>query len=266
MKVYISADIEGICGICDWNEADKAHADYPEFRERMTEHVAAACAAALESGAREVLVKDAHGSGRNLLAAELPPPTRLVRGWSGHPFGMVQELDDSYDAAMFVGYHARAGAGGNPLAHTWSSSTIAEFRVNGEPVSEFRLHAWVAASVGVPVVLVSGDEELCAEVAAVNEAIVAVPVLFGHGASTASLHPEVALANLDKGVRAALGRDLDVCRVAPPESFSVEIVYKDARNAYRKSWYPGAKLETATSVAFEATEILEVMRLVQFAV
>lgn len=266
MKVFISADIEGICGICDWSEADKAHADYSEFRTRMTGHVAAACRAALDAGAVDVLVKDAHGSGRNLLAEYLPAPTRLVRGWSGHPFGMVQELDSSFDRLMFVGYHARAGAGGNPLAHTWSSSTFAEFRVNGAAVSEYQLHSWVAASVGVPVVFVSGDEELCAEVHEVNPAIVTVPTLFGHGASTTSLHPEVARERIAVGAHAAMQVDAEACRVPLPERYSVEVVYKDARNAYRKSFYPGASLETPTTVALSVDQIFDVMRFVQFAV
>ncbi len=266
MKVYVSADIEGICGICDWNEADKRHADYAEFRERMTEHVGAACSAALESGAKEVWVKDAHGSGRNLLADELPAPTRLIRGWSGHPFGMVQELDESFAAAMFVGYHARAGSNGNPLAHTWSSSAIAEFRVNDEPVSEFRLHAWAAASVGVPVVLVSGDEAICAEAHAASPAIVTVPVMRGRGASSVSLHPTRACDALEAGVRTALTSDLHLCLLKLPTEFAIELHYKDARMAYRKSWYPGAKLETATVVTFATTEIFELLRLTQFAV
>ena len=266
MKLYISADIEGICGICDWNEADKAHADYHEFRRRMTAFVAATCRTALACGVHDILVKDAHGSGRNLLAESLPSPTQLIRGWSGHPFGMVQELDESFDAAMFIGYHARAGAGGNPLAHTWSSSTIAEFLVNGEAVSEYRLHAWVAASVGVPVVLLSGDEEICAEAQACCPEITVVPVLRGRGASTESLHPEVARQNLEAGVRAALEGEPSRCALQLPERFAVELRYKDARKAYRKSWYPGARLETPTSIAFEADQILDVMRLVMFAI
>ena len=264
MKLYISADIEGICGICDWNEADKSHAEYPEFRQRMTEHVAAACRVALAAGVREIYVKDAHGSGRNLLAEELPTPTRLIRGWSGHPYAMLQELDASFTGLIFLGYHARAGAGGNPLAHTWSSSRIAEFRVNGTAVSEFDLHAWLAASIAVPLLLVSGDEEVCRAAQELCPAIVTVPVMRGTGASTLSLHPCVAREKIELGVREALGRERKACRIEVPKSFAVEIVYKDARVAYRKSWYPGAKLASPNCVALELDEIFEVMRFVQF--
>ena len=80
MKVYISVDIEGAAGITHWDEARKTHADYPEFREEMTREAVAACEGAMAAGAREILIKDAHGSGRNILAARLPECARIVRG------------------------------------------------------------------------------------------------------------------------------------------------------------------------------------------
>ena len=99
MKVFISVDIEGCAGITHWDEADKKHADYPEFREQMTREAVAAIEGAQAAGATEILVKDAHSSGRNLITAMLPESIRLVRSWAGHPLCMVQELDDSFDAA-----------------------------------------------------------------------------------------------------------------------------------------------------------------------
>src|SRR3546814_34479 len=133
MKIYISADIEGVAGITNWNEAEKNHPDYPEFRERMTEEVVAACEGAIAAGATEILIKDAHGSGRNILAERLPACARLVRGWSGHPLAMVQELDESFDAAMFVGYHSKAGTEANPLDHTLTLR-VAKLSINGQAI------------------------------------------------------------------------------------------------------------------------------------
>src|SRR3569833_3342526 len=127
MKIYISADIEGTAGITHWEEADKTHATYMEFRERMTDEVVAACEGAIEAGAneranktntKENQNKDAQETKHNNIAAKLPDCARLIRGWSGHPFSMVQELDASFDALLFVGYHATAGSDDNPLAHT----------------------------------------------------------------------------------------------------------------------------------------------------
>ena len=112
MKVFISADIEGITGVTHWDETEKPKADYKEFREQMTAEVSAACEGALQAGCNEIWVKDAHASARNLIAAKLPRETRLVRGWSGHPFSMVQELDASFDAMLMIGYHSQADRSG----------------------------------------------------------------------------------------------------------------------------------------------------------
>ena len=158
MRVYISVDIEGVAGISHWDEARKTHADYAQFREQMVAEARAACEGALAAGAMAITVKDAHSSGRNLIASALPKPAELISGWSGHPYLMVQEIDETYDAAAFIGYHARAGAGGNPLSHTISARAVHEIRINGVAVSEYHIHAYAAALVGVPVIEVTRQQ------------------------------------------------------------------------------------------------------------
>ncbi|MHC4470181.1 MAG: M55 family metallopeptidase [Planctomycetota bacterium] len=266
MKIYVSADIEGIAGIASWDEANPAHADYAEFRERMTDHVAAACEGAVAAGALEILVRDAHATARNVRAVRLPRCARLVRGWSGHPLSMVQELDESFDAALMVGYHSKATSGGNPLAHTLSSSKVARLAINGRAVSEFHLNAWAAESLGVPVVFVSGDEVLCEEVAEENPHIRTCPVMRGAGASTVSLHPEVARERIREGAEAALRGDLAACRLGLAERFRLEIRYKEATRAHRQGFYPGAEMVDDLTVAFETGEYFEVLRALQFLV
>src|SRR5215813_12646057 len=174
MKVYISADIEGTAGITNWEEADKTHPTYQEFRERMTDEVVAACEGAIEAGAKEILIKDAHSTGRNIIAARLPDCARLIRGWSGHPFSMVQELDASFHALVFVGYHAKAGSDDNPLAHTLRLRVM-HLMLNGEIASEFQIHSWAAALVKVPPIFLSGDSGICADAQRLVPGIVTVP-------------------------------------------------------------------------------------------
>ena len=206
MKVFISADIEGTAGITNWDEARKPHADYPEHRQQMTREVLAACDGANAAGAKEILIKDAHATGRNILQADLPENVRLIRGWSGHPMSMVQELDKSFDAALFIGYHSKAGDETNPLAHTLTGEVM-RMRINGVPTSEFLLHAYAAATVGVPVVFVSGDWQLCTDIKETNPNITAVAVSEGIGPSTVSLAPKAACAQIREGVSAgAAGR------------------------------------------------------------
>ena len=160
MKVYISADIEGVTGASHWDETDKLKPDYNEFREQMTAEVSAACEGALQAGGTEIWVKDAHATARNLIASRLPRETRLIRGWSGHPFSMVQELDESFQALLMIGYHARAGSAANPLAHTFSGN-IAGIKINGRYASELQIYAYAAGLVNVPLVFVSGDQGIC---------------------------------------------------------------------------------------------------------
>ena len=264
MKLYISADIEGIAGIAHWDEARPEKPDYAPFQAHMTRQVAAACEGAVLGGASEILVKDAHAHGRNLDPAALPACARIIRGWSGHPLMMVQDLDESFDCLAMVGYHSRAGSAANPLAHTMSSSRIALLSVNGVPVSEFHLHAWAGALLGVPTVFVSGDEGLCEEVAAFCPAIHTCAVQHGRGESVTGLHPAVAETRIREGMQAALQGDLKACLVELPPFFELEIEYHRPTVAYGQSFYPGARLQDERTVAFESDDYFEILRAVRF--
>jgi D-amino peptidase len=264
MKIYVSADIEGVAGISCWDEANPAKAEWGPVREQMTREVAAACEGALEAGATQILVKDAHASGRNLILDRLPREARVVRGWSGHPLMMVQELDPTFDALMMIGYHSRAGSGGNPLAHTYSSSQLALIEVNGSPVAEFHLNAWAAALHGVPVVLVSGDEALCEEVRAFHPPIRTVTTMRGVGASSVAVHPDAAVERIRAGSKEAVGGDLAACAIPLPGRFEVRIRYKEASRAYRTSFFPGVRALDDVTNAFDSDDWFEVMRALQF--
>ncbi len=266
MKVYISADIEGIAGIAHLDETLKSKDDYAEFQTRMTRHVAAACQAAVEAGAHDILVNDAHDTGRNIVFEELPRCARMVRGWSEHPLSMVQELDESFDAVAMLGYHARAGSSANPLAHTLSGSKVEEMRLSGIPLAEFHLYGFAAASMGVPVVFVSGDEELCRDVNAANGAIQTVPTFRGVGGSIIGLHPAVVEDRIREGMNRALHADLAACLLELPEHLVFELRYKRAADAYRASFYPGAELIDTKLLRFETDRYFEVLRAVAFLV
>ena len=265
MKIYISADIEGVAGITNWEEARKEHAAYPEFREAMTAEVVAACEGAIAAGASEIVIKDAHGSGRNIIAARLPDCVRLIRAWSGHPLCMVQELDESFDAIMFLGYHSKAGSDGNPLAHTITQK-VHRLAINGETASELVMHSLAAAMFKVPVAFVSGDKDICRDAIALNSNIKTVAVSEGIGPSTVSIAPRRAQALIKEGVRTALGRDLAPCRIALPEALILEITYGNPVDAYGASWYPGMTKTGPQTVRFETRSYFEVLRAIRFVV
>ena len=263
MKVFISVDIEGCAGITHWDEASKTHADYPEFREQMTREAIAAIEGAESAGGKEIWVKDAHSSGRNLITSMLPENIRLVRSWAGHPLCMVQELDESFDAVMMIGYHSAAGSEANSLAHTLSLDA-AEIRINGKPASEFTVHALASSMLGVPTVFVSGDKGLMDDVEAANPHIGRCALKEGRGQSTVSMTPAAAVKAIRKGAAASLAGDLERCLLPVPDRFNVEITYADPNLACRHQHYPGMVHIGRRTIRFETANYLDVLRMLNY--
>ena len=263
MKVYISVDIEGCAGITHWDEASKTHADYPEFREQMTREAVAAIEGAWAAGATEILVKDAHSSGRNLITSMLPEDVRFIRSWAGHPLCMVQELDESFDAVMMIGYHSAAGSEANSLAHTLSLDAT-EIRLNGKRASEFTIHALASSMLGVPTVFVSGDKGLMEDIEALNPHITRCAVKEGRGQSTISMTPATALKAIRDGAAHALKGELPKCLLDVPEHTIMEITYADPNLAYRHGWYPGAHHVGNRTIRYETNNYFDVLRMLNY--
>ena len=264
-KLFISADIEGVCGIASWTETDLAEAQGAYFRAQMTREVRAACEAAREQGVEEILVKDAHGSARNLDPSGLPENVLLMRDWARNPYQMVAGIDASFNAAMFIGYHSGAGTDGNPLAHT-INRRIARVLVNGAPASEFLLNAYTLAVFGVPVILVSGDRQLCRTVTDLNPHIRTVAVSEGIGGASVSLHPKLALARIQAEAAAALAGDPAACAMELPDQYDLTIEFQQHDQAYRASFYPGAAQAGPHAVSYSSPAWLDALRFIYFVV
>ena len=260
MKLFISADIEGVAGIANWEEANPAHALYPRFAEQMSREVAAVCEGAVAAGATDILVKDAHAAGRNLDPSLLPEEARVLRGWPRHPYSMMSGLDASFDGVLFVGYHSAAGTDGNPLAHTISSADIAHIRINGDLASEFRMSAYTAALLGVPVLFASGDRMLCEEARALVPGLATVAVSEGLGNASTSIHPRRAVDTLKAEALRALQGDLPARKLQLPDRFEIEVRFKQHARAYSGQFYPGARRLDAHTVGFEARDYFEALR------
>jgi len=167
MKIYILADLEGVCGVVHPDQTIVAGPKYEKAREWLTLEVNAAVQGAIEGGATEVLVLDGHGMSNacNLIAENLHEDARYIQGvpWLDYP----QSLDSSFDGLFQIGAHAMAGTKAAILEHTMSSGSWVEMRINGVPTGEIGLIAAIAGSYGVPFVMVSGDDKACAEAAAI---------------------------------------------------------------------------------------------------
>ena len=263
MKIFISADIEGIAGVSNWDETSINKPGYEDARRLMTQEVLAACQGALDAGCKEIVIKDAHGSGRNILPWQLPECVALVRGWSGHPYNMLQEIDNTFDATIMIGYHSAAGSDSNPLTHTFTSN-VAEIRLNGELASEFLINALTSTLVNVPVVFVSGDKGICEEVKKFNTNIETRFVSQGKGASSICISPKQAYQKIKDGVFKALKKNVSTCRVELPEFFEVKIKFNDPISAYRASFYPGMTASDEQTVAFETNGYFDLLRMLLF--
>lgn len=261
MKLFISADIEGVCGLTDWEECSL---DSPRYSAvQMTREVAAACEAALDFGIDEVIVKDAHASGRNLILKELPRQTKVVRSWSEGPLFMMEGLSEEFVGACYIGYHAAAGQNGNPLAHTISSLELVSIHLNDELASEFLLNHHMAAYLGVPSLFLSGDRQICQEAERLAPGLVSFAVKEGRGGATLNLHPDVAVEGIYQGVKKALENPAPFVRC--PEKIELRIRFTHHLKAFRASYYPGAKQLSAHEVMF-CGNCEEVMRAILFTV
>ncbi len=265
LKVFISVDIEGISGLVNWEETSAAGKDYDLFRRLMTEEANAAIIGALEAGATEVVVRDAHGSARNILPDLLNPEARLIRDWSVGPLSMMEGIDETYDAAIFIGYHARAGTPDAILDHTMISSRLLQVAINGLPMPEAGINALIAGMYGVPVVLVSGDKAIAAQARELLGEVETVVVKEGIGNAEIGLHPSKVRDMIRAKTASALKRlkDFKPFKLNPPFTLDVSyILESDAQNA---SWIPWAVRKDARTVSFKADNVMDLMKLFRLA-
>ncbi|MGN9908445.1 M55 family metallopeptidase [Phytohabitans sp. LJ34] len=266
-RVLISADLEGVSGIVHPTETNPGGYDYERSRELMTAEVNAAVAGVLAAEpSATVLVADAHGPFRNLLPERLDRRVRLVRG-KPRPLGMMAGLDGATGAVLFVGYHARAGTGPAVLAHT-SSDALLDVRLDGRPMGEIGLNAALAGHAGAPVVLLSGDEAACAELADLVPDALTVPVKRALGQSAAeTLHPEEARERLREAAATAVSRRAEVRPLVLPGPVRLEVDLFGPYTVDLAMLVPGVERAAGgRTVAFGAADLPEAYRMVQLLV
>lgn len=251
-NLYISSDMEGVAGVCAWEQVDARtpHPEYATFRRFYTHEVTSAIEGARAAGVGDVLVNDSHGPMRNLLLDELPAGVRVVFG-NRKPFSMVQDADGGFGAAFFIGYHGGAGEADAVLCHTYTPSVIYEVRVNGVPCSEATINAGLLGYYGVPLLLVSGDR---ATVEGVQREMpwvrgVVVKESIGNFAA-ASMLPDEAQRAIRDGAQAAI-RDAGAAkpyRFESPMTLDVQLV--TAAQAHLVATIPGFERTGSRSVRF----------------
>jgi len=247
VRVYVSVDMEGVAGIADWEQCSPTGADYPLGRELLVGEVNAAIDGALAAGAEDILINDAHSSMRNLPPAMLHGRAAYLSG-RFKPRYMMEGLDSTYDAVIFLGYHAAMPTPGI-LSHTYNPRAIADVTINGTLAAESGLNALVAQHLGVPVAVVTGDQYVGPEATPFCPGIATIQVKTSVSRYAAShLHPLTARERITAGVTAAL---IDLPRppdIELPAEVVVEFVSPDM--AAQATWIRGVTRRDTRTVSY----------------
>jgi D-amino peptidase len=264
LKIYISADMEGVVGAVTGSQLGPGGFEYARFREFMTNEVNAAIAAARAMGATEILVSDSHGNGENLLIDRLPQDIQLVRSWP-RPLMMMEGIDASFDAAILIGYHASTTNPEGVRAHTFSSANLTAVRLNGVEMMEASMSAAIAGDFGVPVVMISGDDAAVAEARALLGDLEGAVVKWNYGFHSArTIMPEASYELIGGRVRAALGRldDFRPYRLEGP--LELEISFKNYMPAELMAYLPNVERVDAHTIRFVGRDMTEISRFIEF--
>jgi D-amino peptidase len=247
-KVFISADMEGISGISGSDQLSATGAEYGRSRKMMADDVNAAIRGARAGGAATIVVNDSHGTMRNLRLEDLDPDVRLI----SHSFkrsGMMEGLDESFDAVIFIGYHAKAGHPAGLFAHT-GSGVVRDVRVNGVSMGEGGLNTTVAAWYGVPVVLVTGDDVAVKQVAEIATAARTVAVKRAINPRAVELRP---FREVHRDIESAAREGVAAARRFPPRresSYRVDVQFQDVAIPEVAANIPGFERSAPDTITF----------------
>jgi D-amino peptidase len=262
LKVFISVDMEGIGGVVHSDQTSASGGEYNRARKLMVEEVNAAIEGALEAGATEILVNDSHGSMRNILLEDLRPPAQLISNFF-KPMGMMQGLSQTFNAVFFIGYHAKAGSAVGVLAHT-GSSAIVDLKVNGVSVGEGGMNIFAAGALGVPVVLVTGDQEAVAQTRQLINNIEGVVVKEAIGTNAAKfIQPEEARKLIREGARRALRRLSEFKPHRPASPYKFEITFSTTSHADIAEQIPTVTRDDTKTISYVAPDYLQGYRLLR---
>lgn len=265
LRVFISADMEGIAGVVNKEQSGPEGFEYGLFRKLMTGEVNAAIDGALAAGATKITVADSHGNGLSLLPDELNPKARLIRSWP-RPLAMMQGVEGGFDAVLLIGYHASGNTADAVLAHTNSGRRYVSVRLNGQHASEGLINAAIAGHYGVPVVLVSGDEAAVAEIQRTAGAgIAGVAVKRAVGLTSAdSLSPEAAREQIRTAAEKALGKLGSVKPYQLSRPVRLEVVFKNILNAEVLAFLPVFERIDGATIAYTGRDMIEAARALNF--
>ena len=264
VKVLIAVDMEGITGVVTADQLGPSGFEYDRFREFMTAEALAAVAGARAGGATEFVVVDSHGNGLNLLIDRFPDDIQIIRSWP-RPLGMVEGLDSSFAAVVFIGFHSGTTNLAGVRAHTMSSANYAGLTLNGQQVSESMWAAAIAGHFGVPVVAISGDNAATAELVAVIPGIEVAVVKQAIGFHSArTLTPAAGQQLIRERVEAGVRKRRAIRPLSPGAPVRVTLTFKSFTPGEILSYLRYFERRDAHTVAFTARDMVEAAGVLEF--
>ena len=264
LKIYISADMEGVVGVVTGEQLGPSGFEYQRFRGFMTAEVNAAIEAAFEAGATDIVVSDSHGNGQNLLIEKLPKNVMIVRSWP-RPLMMMQGIDESFDGVIFLGYHSGTVNSEGVRAHTISSARFADVQLNGISMPEAGINAAIAGHFDVPVIMISGDEAAVKEAAALLGDIEDAIVKWAYGFHSAkTMTPEAAYDLIRQKVGAAVRRIKQFRPYKLKTPIQMDVRFKNYRPSEVLSYLPSVERTDSHSIRFSGKDIIEVSKFLEF--
>jgi D-amino peptidase len=264
LKVHISVDMEGVAGVASADQLSPGSFEYERFRRFMTQEAVAAVEGAKAAGATHIVVADAHGNAQNLLIEMFPPDVKLVRSFPRR-LGMMGGIDNTFDAAMFIGYHASTNNREGVRAHTFSSARLTRVAINGQEMTEGSWNAAVAGHFNVPVVFLSGDNAAIDEVRSLIGPIEAVETKKALGFhSTITKTPEAAVAEIRAGVQKALQNRARNKPYRMEGPLSLEIGFKHYRPVEMLAYLKGVERPDSHRIRYRVADMIEAADFVEF--
>lgn len=266
LKVYISADMEGITGVASADQLSPGSFEYERAREWMTGEVLAAIQGARDAGATEFVVSDSHGNGESLLIDRFPAdiPVTIVRSFP-RPLGMMEGIDSSFAAVIFIGYHASTSSTTGVRAHTISSALLTRISLNGTSMSEAGINAAIAAQYGVPVVMLTGDDAIVSETKSRLGPIEGVVVKRAIGFhSTATLTPEAARKLIREHAAMAVRRRGEMRPYPMTRPVTLDISFKNYRPVELLGYLPNVQRIDSHTIRFVGHDMVDVSKFIEF--
>lgn len=260
MRVYISADIEGISGVVSSAETEPASPEWARARRLMMREVNAAVEGALAAGAKEILVNDAHGTKKNLMVEDLNPAAILLSGeWK--MYSMMAGLDSGFAAVLFIGYHARVGSSQASIDHTFYDPGIVQgVWLNGIEVGEYGLNGALAGYFGVPIALLTGDQTVCAQGREFfGEHLETVVVKEAVSRTAAKILPPLRVHEMIRAAaERALKKEHTPYRLQAP--ITLRVRFARSSQADRAEYLPDSKRISATEMEYVHDDYRQVFR------